>query len=487
MGMDPLRIAFVAAEAAPFAKAGGLADVASALSRHLWRAGHDVRLFLPRYAQIEFGTEPVHTVDLARDVAIDMGGTEHRFTLRTSPLPGTTYWVYFVDCPSLYDRGGIYVDAPDEHVRFAFLCRAVIECCQRMKWAPQVIHLNDWHTGLMPLYLRTLYAWDALFRGVRTVFTIHNIAYQGNFDGSAVSEVGLAGNEHLLHPADRLEGRVNFLRTAIHTADAITTVSPTHAREILSSEYGAGMDGVLREREDGVIGIVNGADYEVWNPATDPYLPHRYDVDDLEGKAANRAALLEETGLRPDPPGPVFGVISRLVSQKGFDLFTDALPDVLDGHDVRLVTLGTGEPDHEEFFRGLEWAYPGKAAFRNGYDEALAHRIEAGSDVFVMPSRYEPCGLNQIYSQRYGTVPLVRRTGGLADTVDAWDPDTGRGNGFVFEDYTPEALQDALERAVAAFRDRDAWSRLVRNGMRRDLSWRVRAGEYEALYRRLLP
>ena len=391
--------------------------------------------------------------------------------------------VYLVDSPGLYQRSGIYTTDPDEPVRFGLLCRAALDSCQRMDWSPEIVHCNDWHTALLPVYLRTHYAWDELLAGTRTVLTLHNVGYQGVFGAGALRDLGLDGHLAYFDAADLEANRVNLLKAGIQHADQLSTVSPTHAAEIQTPELGMGLDALLRARSGRLVGILNGVDYDEWNPTTDPLIPFNYSAEDLAGKEHNKRALLQDLSLPYDPQAPVLGVVSRLVDQKGIDLLVGAMPGLLEQLDLRLVVLGTGEPEFESQFRSLHQRFPRKVSFYRGYSNDLAHRIEAGSDLFLMPSRYEPCGLNQMYSLRYGTVPVVRATGGLADTVQAWCPETGTGTGFLFEEYSDDALTEALHRALNTFRDQPAWHQLVLNGMGQDFSWTKQAQEYEALYR----
>ncbi|MEM9555021.1 MAG: glycogen synthase [Acidobacteriota bacterium] len=487
----PLRIAFVASEVAPFAKTGGLADVASALPAELGRRGHDVRLFMPLYPQIDFqglGVEPV-AVDFLHHVPVPMGEHVFHFTAFTAKLPGSSTDVYFIGCPALIDRDKLYTGEWDDHLRFGLLQRAALACCQRMGWGPQILHANDWHTGLLPLYLRSLYAWDhQLFGATKTVLTIHNIAYQGRFPAEVLHNLGLGQYAGLLHQEHLRDGWLSFLETGVLYADAVTTVSRTYAREIQTPAFGEGLDGLLRERSGTVVGIVNGVDVEVWNPAVDPHIPQTYDIDTVaEGKAAAREHLLREMGLfEAGPEVPVIGAVSRLTPQKGFELTFDAMAEALRYLDVRYVVLGSGAGTLEQRFHELQAAFPGKMVFYRGYSEPLAHLIEAAADIFLMPSRFEPCGLNQMYSLQYGTAPLVRKTGGLADTVEQWNPATRQGTGFVFEHYDSAGFTWALRQALSAWGDREGWAVLRRNGMARDVSWRRQARIYEALYERLV-
>jgi starch synthase len=472
----------VSSELAPFAKTGGLGDVAGALPRYLDAAGHHVRPFLPLYGSIDQGGLRFSPVTFAQDVPLRMGGRNLAFTLYTAPLPGGGPEVYFVSCPALYAGRGIYAADGDEHLRFAFLAAAAIESCQRMGWSPQVFHGHDWHAALLPLLLKTVYGWDSLFHGTRTVLTIHNLGYQGVFPASALRDVGLVGAEEHHDREDLRQGRFGFLKTGLLHADAVTAVSRTYAKEIQGEELGMGLDPWLRARRRSVTGIVNGIDTRVWSPETDDLLPARYSAQDLSGKAACRDALLDAFDLAPAPEGPVLGVVSRLPAQKGFDLLFETLPPILEREDCRLAVLGSGEERYAEFFGGMQRRFPGKACYRSGYDERGAHLVEAGSDVFLMPSRFEPCGLNQMYSQRYGTVPVVRKTGGLADTVKQFDPRANEGTGFVFDHFTPTGMRWALDVALRTWKDRDAWAGLVRRGMAEDFSWERRIGEYVALY-----
>jgi starch synthase len=481
--MRPLRLALVAAEIAPFAKTGGLADVIAGLGRFLQRQGHDVRLFLPLYKQVADSALKLKPLAGAQDIDIRFPSRTIRGSIRTAELPQSKALVHFVDCPVLYHRAGFYTDDGDEPLRWAFLCRAVLETCQRLQWSPDVVHCNDWHTGLLPLYLKTTYAWDRLFTPSRTLLTIHNIAYQGFFDQGQVDVIGLGDQRAHLHHGDLRDGKFSCLKTGVLHATRLTTVSRTYAREIQTAEYGMGMDELLRSRSKDFVGIVNGVDYGDWDPASDPLIPHRYSAADPSGKAKMKAALLDRMQLPYDSRAPVFGVVSRLTSQKGFELFADSIPVFLQREDMRLCVLGAGEDQHEKYFQWLRDTWPKKVGIYRGYHDELAHWIEAGSDLFLMPSRFEPCGLNQMYSLRYGTPPIVRRTGGLADTVLAWDPNTKTGTGFLFDDYSSQALAGTLDWTLRNWRDQQGWKQLMQNGMAQDFSWEKQGLEYVALYR----
>lgn len=480
--MSRRAIAFAASEITPFAKTGGLADVAAALPGWLHGAGHDVRCFVPLYSSMDVESHDVDPVHEVADVPVDLGGVTHRFSLFRVSLPGSGVAVYLVHCPRLYERPGLYTEGEDEPVRFAMFCRAVLESCQRLQWSPDIIHCNDWQTGLIPLLLRTFYSWDSLFQATRTVLTIHNLGYQGLFAASAVEASGLEPLRKHLDTGDLRQGRVGFLRTGLSYADWITTVSPTYAEEIRMPATGMGLHELLRRRRRETTGILNGVDTTVWNPSTDPNLPFRYSAKSLWRKEKNKEQLLERLGLPYRKGVPVVGMITRLAYQKGIDLLEFSLPRTLARRDFRLVVLASGEERYERFFMGLQQRFPGKVCFYRGYEARLAHWIEAGADLFLMPSRYEPCGLNQMYSLLYGTVPIVRRTGGLADTVRLFDPVSGEGNGIIFDHATPEGVRWAVNAGLDLYEDTAVWKQLRARGMSEDFSWDRRGPVYEEVY-----
>ena len=486
-----MNVLFVASEVAPFAKTGGLGDVAAALPRALAGPdrGHDVRVVMPMYGRIKGaeGAEPV-----IREVVLELGGTRIVFSVHAAVLPGTKVPVYLVRCPGLFGRPGIYTDDHDEHLRFALLSWAALIVCQRLGFRPDIVHANDWQTALLPLLLRTMFAWDRLFAQTRTVLTLHNIGHQGTFDAGVLADIGLASAAHHFHQEQLREGRINFLLTGLLYANAITTVSPSYAREVQQPEHGVGLDSFLRERSAVLFGILNGIDEAEWSPDRDPHIPHPYSLDALEGKELNKQALLERAGLPYVHEVPVIGIVSRLAWQKGFDLCFNVLPRMLARRSTQLVVLGTGEPKYEALFAGLARRFPRQVAYLRAFSEPLAHLIEAGADMFLMPSRYEPCGLNQMYSLRYGTPPIVHRTGGLADTVSAFDIGRGSGNGFVFEHFDETGLTFALSAALATWgsgtgTDRAVWRKLQENGMRAHFGWDERVAAYEQVYRMVAP
>jgi starch synthase len=485
--MTPLKVLFVTAEAAPFAKTGGLADVSFSLPLALAALGHDVRVILPLYPRIREQAEGLAPLEGPGRIVIP--SARHAFECGTfhAKFPGTTLDAFFIDCPALFDRGAIYTEDTDEHLRFTVLTRAAIELAQRWQWAPDIAHAHDWHTALLPLYLRTTYAWDRLFERTKSLLTIHNLGHQGVFSAHVLADLGLGEGSKLLHQEDLKAGRINFLKTGLLHADKLSTVSPTYASEIQTPAFGFGLDELLRARRTDLHGILNGIDTDAWNPRTDPHLIARYSEKSLYRKEKNKQALLESVGLPYEKGVPVLGIVSRLSHQKGIELLEGALPRLLAERDVRFVALGSGEPRYEGFLEGLSHAFPGKARLWRGFNERLAHLIEAGSDMFLMPSLYEPCGLNQMYSQRYGTPPVARKTGGLADTIEHFDRATGRGTGFLFEHFTATGLEWAIGAALEAYADPKAWGQVVRNGMAAEFGWEIEAPRYVELYQSMVP
>ena len=479
-----MKVLFVSSEVAPFAKTGGLGDVAAALPRQLHALGHEVLVFVPMYARVHAPGRAFR--ELVPQLEFQLGPHRVRASIMTAKLPGTGVDVYFVRCPSLYDRPSIYGNGPDEHLRFAALCHAALHACVALDFAPDIAHVNDWQASLIPLLLKG----EAFFARTRSLLTIHNLGHQGTFAAGVLPEVGLARHADLVHQDELKAGRFGFLATGILYANAITTVSPTYAREICTPEHGVGLDGLLRSRRDVLAGILNGIDEDEWSPERDARLRHHFSADDLSGKERCKAELLSASGLPYRREAPVFGVVSRLAWQKGFDLCMQVLPAFLQRNGVQLVVLGTGEPKYQEFFTRLAAAFPRQVAYQAAFSEDRAHLIEAGADLFLMPSRYEPCGLNQMYSLRYGTVPVVHKTGGLADTVAQYDASTGRGTGFVFDHFDEAGLRWALDRSLQIWgsgtgADRDRWIALQQSGMRLPLGWQHRIGDYLALYRQL--
>ena len=480
-----LNICLATSEFAPLAKAGGLGDVSAALSAYLHGAGHDVRVLMPYYSTLNRDGLAIEPVDDLQDLSVRIGPWDVEYSIDWTVLENDTP-VFLLRCPALYDRDGMYTSADDEHLRFLLLSRAAIEMCQHMEFSPDIFHCHDWHTGLIPLYLKTLYAWDKLFAKTKSVMTIHNIGYQGMFSSDIVADLNLGDSEGMLHQQDLEKGVVNFLKTGLLHADLLTTVSPTYAREIQGAEYGMGLDDVLRARDDALIGILNGVDDQEWNPATDALIAKKFTIKNLSGKKVCKQRLQEELGLEVSATRPMIGIVSRLVGQKGFDLLQGVLPQLLEQRDFSLAVLGSGEPRFEEFFAAAQQHARGRVSFYRGYNNKLAHWIEAGSDMFLMPSRYEPCGLNQMYSLKYGTVPIVRATGGLADSVQPINPADGSGTGVLFQHYDETGLNWAVNTALDFYDDKPLWKKVIRNGMAQDFSWQQQGEQYVSIFRQLI-
>ena len=477
-----MHIVFAASECAPFAKTGGLAEVVAALPREMVKLGHEATVYLPFYSrvraqmrgEIEYAVRSI-TIPFRfynRFVGIVNGGQRE----------GVKF--YFLDCPELFDRQELYGPPGGEYgdnaERFGLFCRAVVEA-SKLLGVPEVFHVHDWQASMIPVYLRTVYAADPVLHAAATMLTIHNAPYQGKFPPQTTEQLLLPWD---LFTMDKLElfDRFNFLKGGVVFSDILTTVSRKYAEEIQTAEFGAQLEEVLLRRAADLHGILNGVDYTRWNPAVDGNLAAHYTPEDLAGKRVCRTDLLHAFGLETvAETTPVIGIVSRLATQKGFDMVA-AIADQLAQRDVAVVAVGTGEPLYENFLRGWAYRHPANVAVQIRYDEALSHKIEAGSDMFLMPSHYEPCGLNQIYSLKYGTVPVVRATGGLEDTIEEWNPETGAGTGFKFHGYNPMDLLAEIDRALEDFKDQEAWKRLMLNGMARNYSWGGPAQEYAALY-----
>jgi starch synthase len=481
-----LKICIVSSEVVPFAKTGGLADVSGALGKYLSNLGHDVRIVMPLYSSIYISLKDYHPVKQAQNLDIWFGSQKILYSVYQAKLPQSRAKVYFIHCPYFYNRGSIYTQDVDEFLRFALLNLATIELCQRLNWAPHVIHCNDWQCGLLPIYLKTSYAWVPLLKNTKTLLAIHNIGYQGIFQAHSVNDLNLNEYHHWFDANELYNGKINFLRTGIIHADRISTVSETYAKEIQTNFYGEGLQGSLLARSHDLVGILNGVDYDEWNPETDKSIPYRYSIRNLSGKTKNKKILLSRLGLHYDPKAAVISMVTRLVEQKGIELLKKTMEKVLHAHDVRFVVLGSGEHHYEQYLYYLQQTFPQKVVFYRGYNNELSHLMEAGADIFLMPSKYEPCGLNQIYSLKYGTVPIVRKTGGLADTVQEYNWQTREGTGFVFEHYAPEGLFWAIQHALNTFPNKKVWRKLMIEGMSKDFSWDHQIPQYIELYRNLI-
>jgi starch synthase len=484
-----MRILFVASEGLPFSKTGGLADVVESLPKALAAQGHEVAVVLPRYR----GTQA--TAVVMPSVTIPMGGSRLRFPAISDGtlLNGVRY--FFVDDPAYFDREGLYGSAtgdyPDNAERYTGFCRAAIEVTKHI-WPTDVIHCHDWQTGLVPVLLRTSYGDDPLVKDIPVVFAIHNMGYQGIFAKDVLERVGLPATVFRL---DGIEffGKVNFLKGGLVYADYLTTVSRKYAEEIQTAEFGYGLEGVVKGRADRLVGILNGVDYSAWDPAKDKLIAAKYTAKDLSGKQVCKQDLLKTFGMPQEHiDRPVIGIVSRFADQKGFDLIVEKAHDLM-REDLTMAVVGTGEKKYEQFFRAMAGAYPGRVGLKIAYDNVLAHKVEAGADMFLMPSRYEPSGLNQLYSLKYGTVPIVRATGGLDDSIEPFDVEHGTGTGFKFQEYSGEALLYAVRQALHHYMDERIWKRIQLNGMAKDFSWNAPAAQYAKLYeaaraaRRLAP
>lgn len=488
-----LKILIVTPEAVPFAKTGGLADVTGSLSGALSKLGHQVKVILPKYKMVDESAFNLQEVNI-NSLEIPLGEKKEKIKLESCQLPDSKVEYLFLVNDKYYKRDELYKDKAtgfdygDNDERFILFSRGILEVLKALNWRPDIIHANDWQSALIPAYLKTLYAGDPFFAKTATVFTIHNLAYQGNFPKDSFAKIGVARD--LFYPTSPFEfwGNVNFLKVGISYADVLSTVSERYAVEIQSSsKFGFGLEGVLRTRNADLYGIVNGVDYQEWSPEKDKFVPSHYSMEDLSGKEKNKQALRQKCNLpKINKNVPLIGIISRLADQKGFDILAQ-ISDQLLSLDLQMVILGTGEEKYHKLFTQMAKKYSEKISINLRFDDLLAHLIEAGSDMFLMPSRYEPCGLNQLYSLKYGTVPIVRETGGLADTIQDYNPDTGEGTGFVFKNYDSDELLDAIKRALRTYQDKEAWTKLMKNGMQRDFSWEASAQKYEDLYQKALP
>jgi starch synthase len=481
-----MKIAFVTTECVPYAKTGGLADVAGSLPKALEKLGCEVKIFLPKYLSIDEFKYGLHYNWSIGEMLIRVNGINHSVHLHQAKLPNSNIEVNFIDYPNYFNRDRIYTNDMDEDERFILFSKGIIETLQRFGWAPDIIHCNDWQTGLIPLFIRDNYNWDRLFDKTATVFTIHNIGYQGRFSKSTLFSAEIRGDLYYPEGPVEFENSVSFMKAGIVFSDLINTVSNKYSHEILTEEFGAGLHNILNSRKQDVYGILNGVDYDEWNPETDKFLPYKFSNKDLTGKTKNKKFLMDHFHLPFDENKPLIGVISRLVIQKGFDIFAGAIKDLMNLN-AQWIILGSGDEKYESIFRSLAYFYPDKVGIYTGYNNELSHLIEAGADIFIMPSHYEPCGLNQIYSLKYGTVPVVRKTGGLADTVKDWDEEKhngfDHGNGFSFYDYTSYAFSSSVERAVNTFEQKNIWKKIQQNGMKLDFSWKKSAEKYLELYK----
>jgi starch synthase len=490
--MRQLKICYVSSEVVPFAKTGGLADVAGALPIALKQMEQDVRVMMANYKSINERKFVLREVIRLKEVKVTLGEETKVIDGKTAFLPNSKVHVYFLHIPDYFDRKDLYVDPAtgkdfeDNAERFAFFSKATLETLKLLYWQPDIIHCNEWQTALIPFYLKTLYKDDEFFKHTKTVLTLHNLAYQGSFPLTKAKKIGIP--DEYLRPGKPFEfyGNLNLLKGGVLFADLLNTVSVKYAEEIMSDpEFGFGFEKILASRKKDLVGILNGVDYENWNPVTDNLIPFNYSADNLENKIKNKQVLCKQNNLQFDEKVPVIGIISRLADQKGFDLIAEGAKELMEMN-IQLIILGTGDPKYHTLFEKLAKKYPKKIAVNLRFDNKLAHLVEAGADMFLMPSHYEPCGLNQMYSLKYGTVPIVRETGGLADTIQNFDLKTKAGTGFSFKKYKAKEMLQTIKRAIKTFSDKKTWTAIQKEGMKKDFSWEQSAKKYQELYERAL-
>ena len=480
-----LKILLAASEGHPFSKTGGLADVMGALPMALHEKNHDVRVILPKYRCVTDCKKAIEPIDI--EFNIPLGSDSHKSRLAKSYLAEKVP-VYLVGNDFFFNREGIYgnqgTDYKDNAERFIFFCRAILESCKALPFYPDIIHLNDWHTGLVPVYLKSEYANDENFKSTRTIFSIHNLAYQGNYLADTIKLSGLPDS---LFSYDGLEfyNQFSFMKGGLIYSDLLTTMSPTYSKEIMTPELGCGMEGLLKHRKQDLSGILNGVDYAEWNPESDSRITANFSATNLKGKLDCKRDLIQTFSLTVAVDTPIIGMVTRLSEQKGIDLVMEALEEILN-LGAAFVLLGTGSPEHESFFQKAMEKYAGKCGVRIKFDETLSHKIIAGSDLFMVPSRYEPCGLTQMYALKYGTIPLVRAVGGLQDTVKEYQAKTNEGSGFKFDQYEKKALIKSMNKALALYQTQSAWKNLMKNAMKENFGWPRIADQYLQMYQKAL-
>lgn len=484
-----MKIVYVTAEISPFSQTGGLGDVSWALPKALSNLDHEIIVITPLYKLIPLDLHDIKPVSLSSSLIMNFGENKEEIELFETKLPGSNISVYFVKHPLLY-RDGIYVDATgkdfhDSAMRFLLFNKAIFEILKKIKFKCDIIHANDWHSGMIPFYLKNEYNKEEFFKSTRSVFTIHNIGYQGWYNPKDIVKANIS-EEYLDNDGIFKENQVNLMKTAIKYCDIITTVSEAYSKEIQTKEYGFGLEDLLKSRSQDIFGVVHGIDYDIWNPEIDPYLVSNYSHDNIMGKNECKKEIQQKFDLPIKDNIPIIAIISRLAHQKGLDLVLEIFPDIMKLN-IQLIILGTGDPILEQSFIELGKNYPNKASVNILFDNVVSHKIEAGADLFLMPSRYEPCGLNQMYSMIYGTVPIVRRTGGLADTVIDFTEDNKLGSGFVFEEISSNEILATIKRAVRLFEDdQEAWIKLKSKIMQIDFSWERASKSWEKIYKHAL-
>ena len=487
-----LKILYISSEVSPFAKTGGLADVSESLPKELKESAHDIRIFMPKYGSINERKYVLREVIRLKDIQVSVGNKIVVSNVKSSFLPNSKVQVYFIGNKEYFNRTDYYVDPKtnkdwkDNAERFVFLSRAALEILKKLHWQPDIIHCNDWQTALIPYFLKTIYQNDKFFKDVKTLLSLHNLSFQGIFEKDEFSLLNSSQDDAKPDKSLEFFGKINFLKAGILNADLLHTVSKSYAKEVQKSdEYGFGLQNILKKRSKDLFGIINGVDYSIWNPETDKLISNTYSKKNLNGKMENKRLLVESQGLPFKENIPVLGTISRLTDQKGFDIITKSIDKIMKLN-LLYIVLGTGDIKYHELLQKFAKKYPNKLAVNIKFDDELAHQIEAGADMFLMPSKFEPCGLNQLYSLKYGTIPIVRATGGLADTVKNFSQETGRGYGFVFEEYSSAALISIIKKAVTVYQNDKLWKKLIERAMKLDFSWQVVTEKYLDLYNSLL-
>lgn len=490
-----LKILFVTSELFPFIKTGGLADVSAALPQMLTELGHEVRILVPKHGAIDSRKYKIHDVVRLKDINVKIGDKDVLFSVRSSflPSPKVRVQIYFLDNQEYFgSRKSLYTDPvtgqeyKDNDERFILLNRAVFELIGKLGWIPDIIHCNDWQTGLAPAYLKTVYKDEPQFSSFKILFTIHNLEIQGSFPKASFEKTGLPAALASEQNGILQNGKLNFMKSAMSFADTINTVSPNYAKEIMKDkDLSGGLNKPLEKQKKTLHGVLNGIDTDEWNPEKDKHITKQYSIKNISDKAENTKALLERFGLKYEENVPVIGIISRLYDSKGVDLVVEAFPKLME-QNVKVILLGTGEKKYHQAFEKFGMKYQDKFGYYLGFSDELAHWIEAGSDMMLMPSKYEPCGLTQMYSLVYGAVPIARETGGLVDTITKFNEKTGEGTGFMFKDYKAESLLKETIRAIKTFEDKKLWTKVIKNGMKSDFSWQSSAKAYIELYKKVL-
>jgi starch synthase len=486
--MNQYKVWYLASEVSPFAKTGGLGDVTGSFPKALKTKNQEIRVIMPKYKSINERKYVLREVIRLKDIPVTINDVTRTINVKSAFLPDSKVQIYFVEIPEFFGRSGLYTDSatgkdfPDNAERFAYFCKGALETLKILSWRPDIIHCNDWQSALTPYYLNTIYKDDDFLQGIKTIFTIHNFSYQGVFKKSVAPSLDIQPEEVEENGAFENDGNLNLLKGAILYSDQITTVSETYAKEISTKkEFGYGLEKVLQKKSKAFSGIINGVDYSVWSPSVDKLIPFKYSEEDMEGKKQNKQALLTRVNLKYQDDVPVIGMISRVVEQKGFNLLLDAMSQLMELN-IQLVILGTGDKKIEKQIVSLQKKYSNKISLNQAFDETLAHMIEAGSDIFLMPSSYEPCGMNQMYSLKYGTIPIVFNIGGLAETITEYDADKKSGNGFVFDKYNAKDMIRAVKRALKLYKKTESWKELQLSVMQEDFSWDQSAQHYLDLY-----